>query len=215
MDDGSTDGSLDVISKCCAGSGHRIKVISHRNNENWGLARTYAAGLDGSEGKYIAFLEADDIWCNNHLSELTQVLERGPEVVLVYGDVQLFGGSSLLRIRKHFHHVVIKRMVPRNCVFNARQHLSSNNIIPGFSSALVRSRVMRKLNFCVPRDYPAWLDWWLWLQMAEYGAFYFLDKVLSLKRTHCKSYNNLFCSNLIHSYRLKRDFRRQYTVNSN
>ncbi|MGR5333189.1 glycosyltransferase family 2 protein [Photobacterium damselae] len=54
VDDGSTDASLDVISKF---SDTRIKVISKRNG---GLSSARNEGIKIATGKYIAFLDSDD-----------------------------------------------------------------------------------------------------------------------------------------------------------
>lgn len=57
IDDGSIDGS-DVICDEYAGKDGRFKVI-HKNNEGVSIARNIA--LDHSKGKYIAFVDSDDI----------------------------------------------------------------------------------------------------------------------------------------------------------
>jgi teichuronic acid biosynthesis glycosyltransferase TuaG len=62
VDDGSLDGSAEVIRKyldLCEASG-RIRLICRQTNAGAASARN--TGLDEAAGRYIAFLDADDIW---------------------------------------------------------------------------------------------------------------------------------------------------------
>jgi glycosyltransferase involved in cell wall biosynthesis len=59
IDDGSTDGTKHVIE-------HHIqsdnRVHSIHNAQNLGAAATRNAGISAAQGRYIAFLDADDLW---------------------------------------------------------------------------------------------------------------------------------------------------------
>lgn len=68
VNDGSTDGSLDVIS----GFGDRVKVI---DQNNMGLPGARNSGIEASTGKYLAFLDADDYWATNFLEKMVDALE--------------------------------------------------------------------------------------------------------------------------------------------
>lgn len=56
VNDGSTDGTLDVI-KSIAANDERCKVI---NKENKGYGHTINLGLEYAKGKYVAIVESDD-----------------------------------------------------------------------------------------------------------------------------------------------------------
>lgn len=58
VDDGSTDDSLEILGKLNE-KYHNIKIIQ-QENAGPGIARN--TGIDASEGEYIAFLDADDIF---------------------------------------------------------------------------------------------------------------------------------------------------------
>ena len=66
---GSEQGSLSVEEFAAAG-GQRVRLVCKEKNE--GAARARNTGLDLAAGRYIAFLDADDIW---HPRKLEKELE--------------------------------------------------------------------------------------------------------------------------------------------
>ena len=70
VDDGSTDKSLSILKKY-SNKYDFIKVFS-KQNEGSGKARNFA--MDKASGKYIAFLDSDDIFlCKNALCDMYEV----------------------------------------------------------------------------------------------------------------------------------------------
>ncbi|MBL8030761.1 MAG: glycosyltransferase family 2 protein [Candidatus Doudnabacteria bacterium] len=59
VDDYSIDESTKIVKKH-ANSDDRIRLI--QNKQNSGAAISRNAGIDAAEGKYLAFLDADDLW---------------------------------------------------------------------------------------------------------------------------------------------------------
>ena len=59
VDDGSTDGSLELIQEAAAAD-PRIRLL--RTQGRSGPARARNQGLECASGKYAAFLDADDLW---------------------------------------------------------------------------------------------------------------------------------------------------------
>ena len=74
VDDASTDGSADLIEKLIAAQGKRIKLI--RKKVNAGPAAARNAGIGASSGRYIAFLDADDIWKPEKLEKQVAFMEK-------------------------------------------------------------------------------------------------------------------------------------------
>lgn len=66
INDCSTDGSLDVLTKYIDKFKNNIRII---NNEiNLGVAKTRNKGFELAKGKYIALLDSDDTWDSNKLA---------------------------------------------------------------------------------------------------------------------------------------------------
>ena len=74
VDDASTDGSADLIEKIIAGQGKRIRLI--RKSVNEGAAAARNSGIDASAGRYIAFLDADDVWRPEKLEKQIAFMEK-------------------------------------------------------------------------------------------------------------------------------------------
>lgn len=68
IDDCSTDNTYEIAAKM---EDPRIQVL--RNEKNSGVARTRNRGIELAKGKYIAFLDSDDIW---HPQKLERQIAR-------------------------------------------------------------------------------------------------------------------------------------------
>lgn len=79
VNDGSTDGSLAVVS---AISDPRIKVI---NIENSGVSVARNTGIKAASHDWVAFLDADDWWDHSFLEEMTKAIKSYPEHKLFAG----------------------------------------------------------------------------------------------------------------------------------
>ena len=74
IDDGSTDGSV-ALAESYAAKDVRISVVRHPDGKNHGLPATLALGIALARGKYIAFLESDDLWEPECLAQRLGALE--------------------------------------------------------------------------------------------------------------------------------------------
>ena len=76
-DDASTDNTKDTVSRL-AKDDERIKLIT--SNKNSGVAHARNLAVRNASGKYLAFLDSDDIWMPGKLEKQVQVMEAlGPE----------------------------------------------------------------------------------------------------------------------------------------
>ncbi len=82
VNDGSTDGSLDVISNFTSDA--RIKII---NQENQGVSAARNKGVACAKYDYIAFLDGDDEW-------LPGYLEKVKEAIDLFPNASMYGCSS-------------------------------------------------------------------------------------------------------------------------
>jgi glycosyltransferase involved in cell wall biosynthesis len=83
VNDGSTDNTAQVLAAFCSRYGDRIKVI-HQENKGEGGARN--TGIFNARGKYLAFLDQDDLWFPWTLETYFHVLNKYDRPALVVGS---------------------------------------------------------------------------------------------------------------------------------
>ena len=80
VDDGSTDETPAVLARYAA----RVRVL---RQENRGLSAARNAGLAAAHGKFVSFLDADDVMAPTKLAAQLEVLERSHAIGWTYCDV--------------------------------------------------------------------------------------------------------------------------------
>ncbi|GAF64969.1 putative glycosyltransferase [Bacillus sp. TS-2] len=73
VDDCSTDRSEEIINKIIQ-EDERIKLISLKENKGAAIARNTA--IQEARGKYLAFLDSDDLWLPQKLEKQVQFMEK-------------------------------------------------------------------------------------------------------------------------------------------
>lgn len=77
-DDGSSDGST-AIAKRLADEDSRIRYIEHEGHANHGMSATRNLGIQNARGRYLSFIDADDVWLPTKLASQVALLEGHPE----------------------------------------------------------------------------------------------------------------------------------------
>lgn len=73
IEDGSADGSRQAIEELAAADPERIRVLV---KENEGAARARNYGLAQATGRYVAYLDADDLWSPDKLEKQLAYMEE-------------------------------------------------------------------------------------------------------------------------------------------
>ena len=94
IDDGSTDCTYQIVREWIDSKDLPFPInLIHQDNA--GLPATRNVGMRLSESKWIALLDADDIWENDHLAMLLEAIESVPSAVASYGAGRLFIGEEI------------------------------------------------------------------------------------------------------------------------
>ncbi|MDU8885370.1 glycosyltransferase [Yeosuana sp. MJ-SS3] len=112
VDDGSTDNSLKILSQI---KSSKINILV-QENQGPSVARNKA--IANAKGKYIAPLDADDIWREDHLVELKSLIDSFP-------NAGVFCNNYKVKLNKN---------LTRNAHFNF-DFATSHLIIPDFFDA--------------------------------------------------------------------------------
>lgn len=81
------DGSKDEGAKIAQTFGKKVKLI--RQNHS-GIAAARSQGVKNANGMFIAFLDSDDIWTEDHLQKLLTPFRQNPELFMTFGKVEQF-----------------------------------------------------------------------------------------------------------------------------
>jgi glycosyltransferase involved in cell wall biosynthesis len=156
VNDGSTDKIEEWITQEV--SDRRIKLVSQANLGATGARNT---GIKESQGEYLAFLDADDLWESTKLAKQVQVLDSHPEVGLVYTWVTYVDeqGNSTGRV------------VNSQQEGDVWQELTKNNLIECGSVPMVRRQCFEKCGVfdCNLGSFVE--DWDIWLRIANHYQF--------------------------------------------
>lgn len=90
VDDGSSDGGSALARRYAQHYPDRIRYLEHPGHRNRGTSASRNLGMRHSRGQLIAFLDADDVWLPNKLTEQVALMERYPEAGLLYGRAEIW-----------------------------------------------------------------------------------------------------------------------------
>jgi glycosyltransferase involved in cell wall biosynthesis len=76
VDDGSSDGSPEIIQAAVADARIPVKTVFQ---ENRGQAAAMNAGFQRATGELVAFLDSDDLWTPNKIAEMVAFIQGQPE----------------------------------------------------------------------------------------------------------------------------------------
>jgi glycosyltransferase involved in cell wall biosynthesis len=84
-DDGSTDGSTQ-IALARAQRHPDVRYLEHPGHAHLGMSSTRNLGIAAARGELVAFLDADDVWDEDHLDHEVTLLVSHPEAGMVCGQ---------------------------------------------------------------------------------------------------------------------------------
>lgn len=170
VDDCSQDESKMKIEDCAAKADEKIRLIAKPVNE--GAARARNTGIAQAEGRYIAFLDADDVWMPDKLEKELAFMEE-KQAAFVFTSYE-FGDENAKRTGKVVH-------VPE--VLGYQQALSRTVIFT--STVLIDTdktgRELIQMPDVKSEDTATW--WKILRSFKGYG----LDEVLTIYRRPPKS----------------------------
>ena len=88
VNDGGTDGVKEIVDSFCS-----EKIKYYKLDRNKGLAGALNEGILRAEGKYIAYLDDDDIYYPDHLETLIGFIEKHPDCDLIYSNAWWCSGE--------------------------------------------------------------------------------------------------------------------------
>ena len=164
------DGGADVERMLTAfGRQRPLTYIRHATNR--GLAAARNTGLKVARGKYIAYLDDDDVFFPTHLETLVQFLEKS-EFKIAYTDAY-----RAHQTKTNENYIVTKRDIPHSYDFD-EDLILIHNLAPVLCFMHERSCIEKVGNF--DETLTTHEDWDLWIRMSR------CFKMAHIKRVTCE-----------------------------
>jgi glycosyltransferase involved in cell wall biosynthesis len=90
VDDGSNDKSTEIACRYIEKYPKTVRYLHHDGHENRGMSASRNLGVHYAKGRYIAYLDGDDVWLPNMLEKQVAILESQPQAVMVSAPLQLW-----------------------------------------------------------------------------------------------------------------------------
>lgn len=165
VDDCSTDNTVEVINSF---NDSRIRLYSNETNSGAAVSRNYALRL--AEGKWVAFLDGDDIWDSRKLEKQIKFMEDNG-YSFTFTDYRICHNGKWLPYECYGPDVVDKVKMYNYCYFSTITVMYDREKI-----GLVQIENLRKNN-----------DYAMWLQIIEKSNAYRLPECLSYYIKHDES----------------------------
>lgn len=164
VDDGSTDASFSSLIKY---KSPRVKVFKKRNG---GAASARNYGVQKSHGKYVAFLDADDAWSDEHLSTIVLLHRYASQAVAFGTGYQRVNRSNCgrkIRLARAGNFKVIKNYV---------RDFSKTMPLTHSSTTVVKKEILLAVGG-FPCELTYYEDWAVWLKVAMCGDVAYSSKI--------------------------------------
>jgi glycosyltransferase involved in cell wall biosynthesis len=157
VDDGSTDDTRGVA------SGFEGRIL-YQHQQNQGIAGSRNTGVRLARGKYLAFLDGDDLWDPSKVSAQVRAAELHPEAGLIASNGVQFSGTGIVRDSLLPDSMLTSDTTPT--IGRFMETLLAENFIPTTSQVMIPSAVLAEVGESDPRI-PRASDYDLYLRIAR------------------------------------------------
>jgi len=170
VDDGSTDQTKDLVAGYLTDVRVHYRVQPHQERA---IARNQ--GITQSSGRYLAFLDADDVWFPQKLEQQVAALRRREDAGLCYTFTRRISGSGEVLNEAWppggYEGRILPQLIRRNCIIT--------------STVMVTRRCLNQVGL-FDETLPTWgcEDWDLWMRIAKSYDVVCLREPLILYRRH-------------------------------
>jgi glycosyltransferase involved in cell wall biosynthesis len=168
VNDGSTDNSLHVLKEI---DDTRIRII---NKTNGGVSSARNRGIKEAKYEWIAFLDGDDLWMDNHLETLK-------DMILSYTNDKVFTTSFIFSDKKYLidqvNTILIKRV--KNYCEASLSHF--NKTIISSITICIHKDVFNEVGV-FNTNYIRGEDVDLWIRISKIYDIIYTDKVTAIYR---------------------------------
>lgn len=170
IDDGSTDNTVQEARN----SNSRAAIFQQ---DNRGVVNARNRGIGLAKGKYICFIDSDDVVLPDRFARQVSVLESNPEIGLVYSDAYAIDSND--KILGRFHEVYpVKKG-------NLDEQLVLHYCFVPIMTVMVRRELLLATGLFENPGYIC--DYVKWIEIAHISQSYYIPEPLACWRRHTAS----------------------------
>ena len=185
IDDCSTDNSIGVIETWIENYSGNIRPTFIKNNINQGLTANCNLILKNASGKYIQFLDADDLILPGKIKTQVAQMEVLKTAAFIYSDVFVIDEKDEIIENSYLNRIGYnKSIMPSGEI---QEQLFDFNFIP-LPSVLVRTAYIHEAS-----GFDETLgvqDYYLWLKITEKHKVIYMPESTAMYRVHPHSMSN-------------------------
>lgn len=166
-DDASTDDSPTIAAS------YDAKLKYHKGEKAISLGQARNQALKRTEGAYIAFLDQDDMWANTKLEKQVDLLDRNPDVSLVYTNYFRLTPDGRMK-------PTLKGEQPSGAVFERFLY----HYPVGMSTAIVRKSAIDELETQFDETLSLAEEFDLFMRVLSRSSAAYLAEPLAIYRVH-------------------------------
>ena len=166
-EDCSTDNTLATCREYAAKYPDRIRLVTAEHNV--GMRENYRRTALAGQGKYIAYCDGDDFWCDEEkLQRQVEALEADAEAGMCY-----------TRSERRVEHSDKRWVYPKGAMFTAFDDMLFNNTAENCTAVARRSLIEQYYAEVKPEEHSEWLTddapMWIWFAAQS--------RIITLERT--------------------------------
>jgi len=169
IDDGSTDNTKEIVKSF----GKKVRYVYQNHSE---LPATRNKGLGLAKGKYVAFLDDDDVWFSQKIEKEVAYLESHPNLGFIFSAAHIVDENGQK----------IESRALENTTPLTFKNLYNWNMIISPSVTLIRKECFDHVGM-FDEDLIQSCDYDMWLRIAQEYKFDYLEAYLTNYRMHSKS----------------------------
>ena len=150
----------------------RIRYLKNQKTKGANGARN--TGLENSKGKYIAFLDDDDLWYPHKIQKQLEVFNQSSNLGFVYSGFEIISPADPHLSKKIFPQ-------KKGQLYN---EIINGNFI-GSPTPLIKKKVLYSAG-AFDENLKSCQDWELWIRIATITQFDFVNEILAVYTVHGK-----------------------------
>lgn len=201
-DDSPNNESWDIIQEFVDKYPDKIHAW-HNNPSKWIVWNMkFLLSHISNKSEYVAFLEWDDVYLPNNLSEKIKIFQKYPDVKLVYNESSCIDKNWKIIMKKFLKHYWCKYFYKNEKVKLTDLLCGLMPIYSSWSSIMCRTDCIKKYDITIPNSNKNLIsDFIFFANVSSNESVYWLSNPLTLYRMHdnniSRSVNNTLCDDLI------------------